>query len=82
VMCTGLVWLSTGTSEFGIEPSLSIKCWGNYRVSKELGISRIVLSSKELILVSYEYILYDVEHQVGSFDIKIYFFLTFELKLM
>jgi hypothetical protein len=31
--------------EFGIEPSGSIKCWGNYGVSKQLGISRAVLSS-------------------------------------
>jgi hypothetical protein len=33
--------------EFGIEPSGSIKL-GNYRVSKQLGISRVVLNSMEL----------------------------------
>jgi hypothetical protein len=34
--------------EFGIEPSGSIML-GNYRVSKQLGISRVVLSSKQLV---------------------------------
>jgi hypothetical protein len=35
--------------EFGIEPSGSNKMLGNYRVSKQLGISRVVLSSIELV---------------------------------
>jgi hypothetical protein len=36
------------SSEFRTEPSGSIKMLGNYRVSKQLGISRVVLSSMEL----------------------------------
>jgi hypothetical protein len=35
--------------EFGIGASGSIKMLGNYRVSKQLGISRVVLSSLELV---------------------------------
>jgi hypothetical protein len=35
--------------EFGIEPSGSMKCWRNYRVFEQLGISRVVLSSMELV---------------------------------
>jgi hypothetical protein len=34
--------------EFDIEPSCTIKCLGNYRVYKLLGISRVVLSSMKL----------------------------------
>jgi hypothetical protein len=36
------------TCEFGIQPSGSIKCWETV-VSKELDISRVVLSSMELV---------------------------------
>jgi hypothetical protein len=44
-MWTGLVWLRIGTGEeLGFHKML-----GNYRVSKELGISRVVLSSMELV---------------------------------
>jgi hypothetical protein len=35
--------------EFCIEPSGSVNCLGNYQVSKQLGISRVVLSSMELV---------------------------------
>jgi hypothetical protein len=35
--------------EFGTETSGSIKLLGNYRVSKQLEISRVVLSSLELL---------------------------------
>jgi hypothetical protein len=35
--------------EFGIELSGSIKWWGNYPVSKQLGISGVVLNSMELV---------------------------------
>jgi hypothetical protein len=34
--------------EFGIEPSDSIKCW-EYRVSKQLGNSRVAISYLELV---------------------------------
>jgi hypothetical protein len=53
VMWTGLVWLRIGTGgellwirywTFGLH-----KLLGNYRVSKQLGISRVVLSSMELV---------------------------------
>jgi hypothetical protein len=52
-MWTKLVWLRIGTGgellgirygTFGFHKML-----GNYRVSKQLGISRVVLSSKELV---------------------------------
>jgi hypothetical protein len=38
-----------GSCEFGIEPSGSIKCWETIE-SKQLGISRVVLSSMELVI--------------------------------
>jgi hypothetical protein len=52
-MWTGLVWLRIGTGgellciryrTFGFHEML-----GNYRVSKQLGTSRVVLSSMELV---------------------------------
>jgi hypothetical protein len=36
--------------EFGIEASGSMKCWDNFGVSKQLGISRVVLSSIKLVI--------------------------------
>jgi hypothetical protein len=38
--------------EFGIEPFGFHKVLGNYRASKQLGISRVVLSSIELVIRS------------------------------
>jgi hypothetical protein len=35
--------------EFGIEPSGFINCWETIEVSKQLGISRVVFSSMELV---------------------------------
>jgi hypothetical protein len=55
VMWTGLVWLGVGTSgelwwirywTFRFDKMLR-----NYRVSKQLGISRVVHSSMELVMV-------------------------------
>jgi hypothetical protein len=37
--------------ECGYEPSGSIKCWEAIEVSKQLGMSRVVLSSIELVNV-------------------------------
>jgi hypothetical protein len=57
-MWTGLVWLRIGTggellrirySTFGFHKML-----GNYRVSEQLGISRVVLGSMELVICCYE----------------------------
>jgi hypothetical protein len=57
VMQTGLIWLKIGTGG----ELLWIWCWtfrfhemlGNYRVSKQLWISRVVLSSTELVSCRY-----------------------------
>jgi hypothetical protein len=35
--------------EFGNQPSSPTKCWGNYQVATQLVVSRIVLSSIELV---------------------------------
>jgi hypothetical protein len=43
-MWAGLVWFKIGTGTFGF-----LKLLGNYRVSKQLKISRVVLSSMESV---------------------------------
>jgi hypothetical protein len=60
-MWTGLVWLRIGTGgesscEFGIQPSVSIKCWETV----ECPTTRDLWSSAQLHGVSYLLVLYSL----------------------